>query len=122
MNDFLLKKNEIDPHRGFNQCIGTLGEIEAGLYFIREGCKINKIFPIDLIATKNFLTCLIDVKTTSKDEWVPKKYFKNKEGQEKAFGYSLDEYLRVKILLNPYQVVFNKEDLQRINTYFCVCM
>ena len=69
-----------------------------------------------VIARDSF--CLIDVKTTTQDKWVPKKYFYNKQSQQEAFGYSLDEYLRVRILLEPYRVIFNEEDLKIIETYF----
>jgi len=121
LNDYLINKKENFQYRILNQYIGALGELEAALYFNREGYNIDVEWPIDLIITKNGSTCFIDVKATSKDKWVPKKRFKNKESQEKAFGFSLDEYLRVKILLNPYRVVFNEEDLQQINTYFSAC-
>ena len=117
-NDLLLEIKANKKSRDFNRWIGFLGEIEAGLYFIRKGYDVDSYWPIDIVLSKEGISCLIDVKATSQNKWIPKKYFKNVERQEEAFGISIDEYLRVKILLNPYRVEFNEEDLLHIDTHF----
>ena len=117
-NDFLNKLKTNDKTKEFNRFIGYVGEYESSLYFYRKGFSLSYKWPIDLIISIENKSCAIDVKTTSKDKWVPKKYFKNKENQLEFFGYCIDEYLRVKILLNPFQIIFNEDDLNIILSYF----
>jgi len=118
INNYLLSTQTTGSKTERNRFIGALGEAEAALFFVKKGYAVTDYFHIDLVIKKNDILCLIDVKTTTQDKWFPKKYFKNKQRQQEAFGFSLDEYLRIKILLNPYRVIFNEEDVIKIETYF----
>jgi len=118
INDFLINLKQKNENKEFNRFIGYIGEFEAAVFYLKKGFNISHKYPIDLIISKKGITCGIDVKITSQDKWFPKKYFKNKENQQRFFGYSIDEYLRLKILLNPYRLIFNDEDLDAIFTYF----
>lgn len=117
-NDFLNEFKSNKKNKDFNRVLGAIGEHEAERYFQSKGFSISYKSPLDLIITRGEKSCAIDVKTTSQDKWFPKKYFTNKERQLKAFGFSIDEYLRVKILLTPFRIIFNKDDVRTILDYF----
>jgi hypothetical protein len=79
----VLSKTEINDHFSspritqskslHNNFLGRLGEAEAAFLFIKKGYKVTDRFPIDLVIRKNDQVCLVDVKTTSQDKWIPKK-------------------------------------------------
>ena len=119
INEYLVENTHTVKERNDkNRFIGALGEAEAALFFLSKGFDVTDHFPIDLMIKKNNIICYIDVKTTIKDNWKPKKYFFNKESQLKSFGFSIDEYLRLKLLVNPYRVIFNEPDIKTIQNYF----
>jgi hypothetical protein len=107
---------------GLHNAIGRCGESIAEKYFALRGFNVEESMIPDLKIGRNGRICRIEVKTSAKEKWTPKKYFNNHERYKKQFPEEcpdgcIDEYLRVRLKLE-ISAEFNDDDLKAILSRF----